>query len=127
MVLELSGKLTQDDRELAGNLLDSATPLEGWDASRTSVVRGDRDGHGELDAPGPLNKQTKLAMLGGNPCLLLQFRRFQMHKYRNILGLCRLGCSRSSVHSQNESLDSPWDIGNRSRPVSVLPYDRHFD
>ena len=70
MVLELSGKLTQDDRELAGNLLDSATPLEGWDASRISVVRGDRDDLGELDAPGPLNKQTKLAMLGGILCFI---------------------------------------------------------
>ena len=77
MVLELSGKLTQDDRELAGNLLDSATPLEGWDASRTSVVRGDRDGHGELDAPGPLNKQTKLAMLGG----ILRLLHFKLHRF----------------------------------------------
>ena len=42
MVLELSEMLTQDDRELAGNLLDSVTPLVKWDAPRTSVVRGDR-------------------------------------------------------------------------------------
>ena len=74
------------DRELAGNLLDSATPLEGWDASRISVVRGDRDDLGELDAPGPLNKQTKLAMLGGILRLLhFKLHRFQLHKNRSIL------------------------------------------
>ena len=68
----MNDETTTTDRELAGNLLDSATPLERWDASRISVVRGDRDNLGELDAPGPLNKQTKLAMLGGILCLLLQ-------------------------------------------------------
>ena len=49
MVLELSEMLTQDDRELAGNLLDSATPLVEWDAPRAPVVRGDRDRPEELD------------------------------------------------------------------------------
>ena len=86
MVLELSEMLTQDDRELAGNLLDSATPLVEWDAPRAPVVRGDRDRPEELDVLGPLNKQTKLAMLGGILRLLyFKLHRFQMHKNRSIL------------------------------------------
>ena len=86
MVLELSEMLTQDDRELAGNLLDSATPLVEWDAPRAPVVRGDRDRPEELDVLGLLNKQTKLAMLGGILRLLhFKLHRFQMHKNRSIL------------------------------------------
>ena len=86
MVLELSEMLTQDDRELAGNLLDSATPLVEWDAPRAPVVRGDRDRPEELDVLGPLNKQTKLAILGGILRLLhFKLHRFQMHKNRSIL------------------------------------------
>lgn len=86
MVLELSEMLTQDDRELAGNLLDSATPLVEWDAPRAPVVRGDRDRPEELDVLGPLNKQTKLAMLGGILRLLhFKLHRFQLHKNRSIL------------------------------------------
>ena len=86
MVLELSAMLTQDDRELAGNLLDSATPLVEWDAPRAPVVRGDRDRPEELDVLGPLNKQTKLAMLGGILRLLhFKLHRFQLHKNRSIL------------------------------------------
>ena len=76
MVLELSEMLSQDDRELAGNLLDSVTPLVKWDAPRTPVVRGDRGRLRELGALGLLKRQTKLAMLGGNLCLL----HFKFHR-----------------------------------------------
>ena len=77
MVLELSEMLTQDDRELAGNLLDSATPLVEWDAPRAPVVRGDRDRLRELDALGLLKRQTKLAMLGG----ILRLLHFKLHRF----------------------------------------------
>ena len=65
------------DRELAGNLLDSATPLVEWDAPRAPVVRGDRDRPEELDVLGLLNKQTKLAMLGG----ILRLLHFKLHRF----------------------------------------------